>query len=115
MKQETRTFSYTIPENSPVEASRGVKEEKTFTFDVCETAEEAHKVLTDKGWSLVTLVNDNLKAAARANAYQAALAPHRPTEVSAENIQERMIRDMIRLGIAEDVARAQVTALLAAK
>ena len=115
MKQETRTFSYTIPENSPVKDAAGKKEEKTFTFDVCETAEEAHKVLSDKGWNLVTLVNDNLKAAARANAYQAALAPHRPSEVSQDDIRERMIRDMIRLGIDENTARTQVTALLAAK
>lgn len=115
MKQETRTFSYTIPENSPVEDSRGKKEEKTFTFDVCETVEEAHKVLAAKNWNLVTLVNDNLKASARANAYQTALAPHRPSEVSQDDIRERMIRDMIRLGIAEDVARTQVAALLGAK
>jgi hypothetical protein len=60
------------------------------------------------------MVNDNLKANARSNAYQAALLPYRPSEVSAEDIKERMIRDYIRLGIPEDTARKQVEALLAA-
>lgn len=59
------------------------------------------------------MVNDNLKANARSNAYQAALLPYRPSEVSPAEIQERMVRDYIRLGIPEDVARAQVSGLLA--
>jgi hypothetical protein len=42
------------------------------------------------------------------------LLPYRPSEVSPEEIKERMVRDYIRLGIAEDIARAQVTSLLSA-
>jgi len=115
MKREVAKFTFTVPENSPVEAERGQKQEKPFEFVVAETLEEAAKILEEKKWNLVSLVNDNLKANARANAYQAALAPHRPSEVSPEDIKERMIRDFIRLGVSEDMARKQVDALLAAQ
>ena len=115
MRKIDGKFNFTVPTNSPVEAERGQSQERIFQYEQCETEAEATKVLTDKGWSIVSLVNDNLKSNARANAYQAALAPHRPSEVSPEDIKERMVRDYIRLGIAEDVARKQVEALLATK
>ena len=70
--------------------------------------------MTEKKWNLVSLVNDNLKANARSNAYQAALLPYRPSEVSPDEIKERMVRDFIRLGVSEDTARKQVESLLAA-
>jgi hypothetical protein len=88
--------------------------EKTFEYKVCNTTAEATEILTEKKWSLVGLVNDSLKANARSNAYQAALLPYRPSEVTPDEIKERMIRDYIRLGIPEDTARKQVEALLAA-
>ena len=81
---------------------------------LCDNENEAQNVVTEKKWSLVGMVNDILKANARSNAYQAALLPYRPSEVSPEDIKERMIRDYIRLGIPEDTARKQVEALLAA-
>lgn len=68
--------------------------------------------MTDKKLSLLEMVNDKLKANARSNAYQAALLPYRPSEVSPEDIKERMVRDYIRLGVPEAMARAQVEALL---
>lgn len=115
MKSLAGKFSFTVPENSPVEADRGKKVEKAFEYEQTENQDEAIKVLTDKKWDIVSLVNDNLKANARSNAYQAALAPHRPSEVSAEDIKERMIRDYIRLGIPEETARKQVESLLNAQ
>jgi hypothetical protein len=42
------------------------------------------------------------------------LLPYRPSEVTPDEIKERMIRDYIRLGIPEDTARKQVEALLSA-
>lgn len=104
-------FSFAIPEGHP---QAGEKIEKSFDYQVCETEAEATTVIADKKWSVVGMVNDNLKANARSNAYQAALLPYRPSEVSPEDIRERMIRDYIRLGVAEDIARKQVEALLAA-
>lgn len=102
-------FSFAIPEGH---AQAGDKVEKTFEYLECQTTEEAEKVIADKKWNVVTMVNDNLKANARSSSYQAALLPYRPSEVSPEEIQERMVRDYIRLGISESVAREQVAALL---
>ena len=104
-------FTFAIPEGHP---QAGEKVEKPFEYQVCQTEDEATKVIADKKWSVLSMVNDTLKANARSNAYQAALLPYRPSEVSPEDIKERMIRDYIRLGIPEDTARKQVEALLAA-
>ena len=111
METKVGKFSFAIPDGH---AQAGEKIEKSFDYQVCNTEAEALAVIAEKKWSVVSLVNDNLKANARSNAYQAALLPYRPSEVSAEDIKERMIRDYIRLGIPEDTARKQVDALLAA-
>lgn len=111
METKVGKFSFAIPDGH---AQAGEKIEKTFDYQVCNTEAEALSVIADKKWSVTALVNDNLKANARSNAYQAALLPYRPSEVSPEEIKERMIRDYIRLGIPEDTARKQVEALLAA-
>lgn len=111
MKTLVGKFSFAIPEGH---AQAGEKIEKAFDYQVCDNDAEATTVLADKKLSITELVNDKLKANARSNAYQAALLPYRPSEVSPEEIKERMVRDYIRLGIPEDTARKQVEALLAA-
>ncbi len=111
MKSLAGKFSFAVPEGH---AEAGKKIEKAFDYQECETDDEANKVLADKKLSLIEIVNDKIKANARSNAYQAALLPYRPSEVSPEEIKERMVRDYIRLGIPEDTARKQVEALLAA-
>ena len=111
METKVGKFSFAIPEGH---SQAGEKVEKTFEYKVCQTEEEAQAVIADKKWNIVSMVNDNLKANARSNAYQAALLPYRPSEVSPEEIKERMVRDYIRLGINEETARKQVEALLAA-
>jgi hypothetical protein len=111
MQTKVGKFSFSIPEGH---AQAGEKLEKSFEYQLCDNDTEATVIVTDKKWSIVGMVNDILKANARSNAYQAALLPYRPSEVSAEDIKERMIRDYIRLGIPEDTARKQVEALLAA-
>lgn len=103
-------FTFAIPEGHP---QAGDKVEKTFDYKQVETEAEASEVLTEKKWSIVGMVNDVLKANARSNAYQAALLPYRPSEVTPDEIAERMIRDYIRLGIPEEAARAQVSAMRA--
>lgn len=110
MKTDTGKFSFAIPDGH---AQAGEKVNKTFEFKICETEQEAQTVMTEKKWSLITMVNDNLKANARSNAYQAALLPYKPSEVSPEDIKERMIRDYIRMGVPESAARSQVDSLLA--
>lgn len=111
METKVATFTFKVPEGHP---EQGKKIEKAFEYQLCNTEAEAQKVMADKEWKLTDMVNDTLKANARSNAYQAALLPYRPSEVSAEDIKERMIRDYIRLGIPEDTARKQVEALLSA-
>jgi hypothetical protein len=111
METKVGKFTFAIPDGHP---QAGEKIEKTFDYKVCNTDAEAQEVITEKKWSVMALVNDNLKANARSNAYQAALLPYRPSEVTPDEIKERMIRDYIRLGIPEDTARKQVEALLAA-
>jgi hypothetical protein len=111
MQTKIGKFTFAIPEGHP---QAGEKVEKSFDYTVVDNDSEAQSTITDKKWSVVGMVNDVLKANARSNAYQAALLPYRPSEVSAEDIKERMIRDYIRLGIPEDTARKQVEALLAA-
>lgn len=111
MNTKVGKFSFAVPEGH---AQAGEKIEKTFDYKECVSRDEAEAVIADKKWDITSMVNDNLKASARSNAYQAALLPYRPSEVTPEEIQERMVRDYIRLGIAEDVARKQVAALLAA-
>lgn len=111
MLNKVAKFTFAIPEGH---AQAGEKIEKSFDYKQVETVDEAEAVIADKKWSIVGMVNDNLKANARSNAYQAALLPYRPSEVSAEDIRERMIRDYIRLGIPEDAARAQVEGMLSA-
>ena len=102
-------FTFAVPDGH---AQAGEKIEKSFDYQQVDNDTEASQVIADKKWSLVGLVNDNLKANARSNSYQAALLPYRPSEVSPDDIRERMIRDFIRLGVSEEIARAQVDALL---
>ncbi len=111
MLDKSGSFSFKVPEGH---AEAGKKVEKKFDYAECENDGEAIDVMSSKKWVLVELVNDLLKQASRSNAYQNALAPYRPSEVSPEDIRERMIRDFIRLGVAENQARAQVESLLAA-
>jgi ribosomal protein L44E len=111
MKTQVGKFTFAIPEGH---AQAGQKVEKAFEYQVCENRAEADSVIAEKKWDVVAMVNDNLKANARSNSYQAALLPYRPSEVTPDEIKERMIRDYIRLGIPEDTARKQVEALLAA-
>ncbi len=114
MKTLVGKFTFKVPEDSPGESERGKKVEKAFEYRETESEAEAQAVMTEKKWSLKDMVDEALKANARSNAYQSALLPHKPSEVPQEDIKERMIRDYIRLGIPENIARAQVESTLAA-
>lgn len=110
MKTSVAKFSITVPETHP---EAGKKIEKAFEYQECENDAEAAKVLADKKLSIVEMVNDKLKANARSNAYQAALLPYKPSEVSQDDIVERMVRDFIRVGKTEEFARRKVAEMLA--
>lgn len=109
METKIGKFTFSIPEGHP---QSGDKVEKAFEYQVCESESEATAVLTERKWNVKDMVNDVLKANARSNAYQAALLPYRPSEVSPEEIRERMVRDYIRLGLTEELARATVESVL---
>ena len=111
MKTLVSKFSFKVPEGHP---EQGKKFEKPFEYPETETPEEALAIIAERKWSVKDMVDETLKANARSNAYQAALLPYRPSEVSADEIKERMVRDFIRLGIPEEMARKQVDAMLAA-
>lgn len=112
MQNKAAKFTFTVPEGHP-EAGKEI--EKSFEYKVVENDAEANAVIAERKWSLVKIVADALKRNARSNAYQNALMPYKPSEVSPEDIKERMIRDYIRLGFKEEQARAQVESMLAAK
>ena len=120
MKNLVGKFSFEIPALTEEQVTAGLerpdagtKVEKPFEYQEAETDEEAQTLAKAKKLSFKSLVNEKIKSNARANAYQAALLPYRPSEVSPEDIKERMVRDYIRLGIPEDVARKQVEGMLA--
>lgn len=110
METKIGKFTFAIPDGH---AQAGTKIEKPFEYPFTSDDAEAAEVIKSKGWKLAALVSDVMKANARSSAYQAALLPYRPSEVPAEDIKERMVRDYIRLNVPEDVARKQVEALLA--
>jgi hypothetical protein len=111
MKTGKGKFTFRVPNNHPTEA--GAKKEGTFTFPICENEPEAKKTLKERGWSLLNVVNDALKAAGRNNAYQSATLPYRPVTTTPETLRERIIRDYIRAGVPESQARQQVESLMA--
>ncbi len=114
MKDLTGKFSFKVPEDSKHEDA-GKTINRTFEYVEVENEKEAIDYITKKEWNVVDLVNEKIKTGARANAYQSAIIVYKPSDVSAEDIMERMVRDYVRLGIAEDVARAQVKSMMANK
>jgi len=113
MKDLTGKFTMTVPADS-THQDAGKKLEKTFEYQEVETVEEANAIAESKGWTLLSFVNESLKANAKASTYQNALAVYKPSEVTPDEIKARMVRDFIRLGLSEDVAKAQVDSILAA-
>jgi len=113
MQTKTGKFKFTVPQDAPVDAGKEL--ELPYSFDECETEAEALAAAESRKWSLLTLINDKLRNSAKSNAYQTQVVKYRPSEVSPEDIKERVLRDFIRMGISEDVARKQVEALLATK
>lgn len=111
MKDLTAKFSFKVPDDAVVKGSTGShpdagkKIEQSFDYQECENETDAQEVCETKGWTLLSFTNEALKANARSSAYQNALAVYKPSEVSAEDIKARMVRDFIRLGMTEEAAK----------
>lgn len=114
MKDLTGKFKFKVPEDSKHEDA-GKSIEKTFEYVECENESEAIDYITKKEWNVTDMVNEKIKTNARSNAYQSATLVYKPSDVSPEDIMERMVRDYVRLGISEETARAQVKGLLSNK
>lgn len=121
MKDLTAKFTFKVPDDAIIKGTgeshpdAGKKIEQSFDYVECENDTDVKKVMEDKKWSLIEMVNDNLKANARSSAYQNALAVYKPSEVSAEDIKARMVRDFIRLGMTEEAAKNLVESSTASK
>ncbi len=111
MTTDVGKFTITVPEGHP---EAGKKIAKTFEFKVCADTAEAEAVIEDKDWSILDMVNERQKGAARSNAYQNALMPYKPSEVSSDDIKARMIRDAIRAGHTEESATTLIESLFSA-
>jgi hypothetical protein len=98
-------FTFAVPAGHP---QAGEKIAKTFQYEQVDTEQEAMGLIAARGWQLGDILNNVLKQDARNKAYQAAILPYRASDVSEDDIQERMVRDFIRLGFTEDQARANL-------
>jgi hypothetical protein len=110
-------LTFTVPKDTVKEgATAGAEIEKPFTFLQVDSDEQANEIIASKKWNLQELVNRKLKADARSSAYQAELLQHKPVTTTAtpDEIKERMVRDAIRMGLAESDARAYVDSMLSA-
>ena len=110
MQNKAAKFTFSVPDGHP---EKGKKLEKSFEYQECETVEEAQAILEKKEIDVKDLVNEWLKRNARSNAYQSALLPYRTSVSTPDEIKERMVRDFIRLGVPEELARKQVDGILA--
>lgn len=115
LKQDT--FDYKVPGDSPVESERGKEyKDNPFEFRAIATPEDAQEVIRIKEWDLVEMVNKILKGNARSAAYQAKMAPHKASDVDPEKAFEQTVRNLIKQGVPEAMAREVVkNTLLAAK
>ncbi len=120
MLTKVAKFTFVVPDTHP---QAGEKIEKSFEYQECQSEPEALAVIAEKAsksekaaqsWSVTALVNDALKQNARSNAYQAATLPFRPTDATPEEMFEAGVRQMIRMGIPESIARTQLAALQSA-
>lgn len=114
-KNDADTLTFTVPDNAPSVEDRGKEIRRAFAYVEVDNVADAQQVIVDKGWNLVELVNRKLKQDARSAVYQAEMVRFKPSTVSPDEIRERTIRDLMRLGIPENVARAQVDGMLSAQ
>ena len=99
------TFSFTVPKDSD-HPDAGKKIERSFDYQRVKDDDAALSVIADKGWTLTNMVNKLLKANARSSGYQTAALIYNPEKTkTAEEVFESMVRDLIRNGFSEAIAR----------
>lgn len=117
MKDLKGTIKFTVPEDAKVRGTQdahpeaGSKKDVPFDYVECENDSEAIDYINSKKWNLVDIVNAKILSLARSSEYQNQMALYKPSEVSPEDIRDRMYRDAIRLGATEEQARALVANL----
>lgn len=124
MKTVTGKFKFTVPEDAvlreagpdgsftdkPHPDAGSVLKDQPFDYEQVESEDEARQVMESKQWNVIDFVNEALKTNARANRYQNMLVQYKPSDVSADTIRQRTIRDLLKLypNLTEDAARAIV-------
>ena len=109
------TLTFKVPPVDRIKESQahlaGTEIKKDFSFGQVKDETEAQAVCEIKGWSLVEFVNDELRNNSRSSAYQSELMLYKRDDVDPEEVFERTVRNLIRMGISEDIARTQVQAM----
>ncbi|HWY33940.1 MAG TPA: hypothetical protein VNX68_04795 [Nitrosopumilaceae archaeon] len=82
-----------------------------YDHDILETKEELDRKFSFE--ALLNLANQRVKQTANAKARQAAVSPYELPDNAPVAVRDRMIKDMVSQGIPEEVAIAQIDALLA--
>jgi hypothetical protein len=111
------SLTFTVPKNTQLEgATAGDEEEFKFNYRIVEDEAQANKVIAEKEWDLVELVNRKLKADARAAVYQRELNKHKPitTTKTPEQLRASLVRMYMAAGVSREVAIAQVDSVLGA-
>lgn len=106
-------LKYTIPiegirEEMKAQALKEPVIYEEFVFPQVSNEEQANAVMRAKEWSLIDEVNAKLTGAARSSCYQATSALYKESKVTANQIAERAIKDLKRLGFSEDEARGMI-------
>lgn len=111
------SLTFTVPANTQLEgATVGEEQEHKFSFRIVEDREQADKIMAEKEWDLVELVNRKLKADARAAVYQRELNKHKPitTTKTPEQLRADLVKTYMRLGLSKEVAEKQIDSMLTA-
>jgi hypothetical protein len=103
MRNDTGTFRFTVPADSP-QGRGGEKLEVGFSFPVCESDEDITAVLAERKTSVLEVINSVLRDKAKAAAYQSLLASHKPADLSAEDALQGVIRTLVRTGLSVEKA-----------
>lgn len=125
MRSVTGKFTFTVPEDAILREAgadgvftdsphpdAGTKlKDQPFDYEQVESEDEARQVMESKKWTIIDFVNEALKTNARANRYQNMLVQYKPSDVSADTIRQRTIRDLLKLypNLTEEQATAIVT------
>lgn len=115
MNTVTDLMKFKIPAKSTHSQAGETLKDIPYEYEQAENVAEAETVAASKSWTFLEMVNESLKANARANKYANLLATYVPkADVSIDDLRARLIRTFIQAGLSEAVATAQVDSTLSA-